>query len=416
MFLDLDRFKPVNDTLGHEIGDLLLIQIGEKLSKCMTKDAFVSRFGGDEFSIIIPDIKEHGEAILIAQKIMKILEEPLIINQYNIPISASIGISFYPHDGKDTDSLIKYADRAMYRVKEHGKKNYNVYRQSEDNLSVNPLSLENELRKALERNEFVVYYQPKINIKTGSITGLEALVRWKHPNRGLISPNHFISFAEETGLIVPIGEFVLREACIQCVSWKALGFPPIPVSVNLSTRQLLQTNFVSTVEKIIKEAKINPELLELEITESMTMDIDRSLGILNKLKSLKVKISVDDFGTGYSSLNYIRMLPIDRVKIDQSFIKDMILNPGNVAIVATIINMAHNLRLEVTAEGVELEEQVKYLQSNDCDEIQGYYFSKPLPAEDFSNQYSDISKAAERWRIKELNREGNSGDLALRRG
>jgi diguanylate cyclase (GGDEF)-like protein len=398
MFLDLDRFKSVNDTLGHATGDLLLKEIGKKLLDCVSSKGLVSRFGGDEFSILLPHLLTKEEAVTVANTILTALEEPIMVNEYEVPISASIGIAFFPNDGKDASSLIRNADRAMYRIKEHGKKNFSLYNQSQDDLSINPINLENDLRKALEKNEFVVYYQPKINIKLGTISGLEALVRWKHPEKGIILPGHFISFAEETGLIVPIGEFVLREACKQSVIWQSLGITPIPISVNLSTRQLLQSNLVGTVEKIIKESKINPDLLELEITESMSMDIDRSIGILRRLKKLGVRISVDDFGTGYSSLNYLRQLPIDRVKIDKSFIRDISLNSSNEAIVATIINMAQNLGLQVTAEGVEEKEQVEYLQKNDCDEIQGFYFSKPLPPEDFLLEYSLISKEAQQWR------------------
>lgn len=398
IFLDLDRFKMINDTLGHSIGDMLLTQVGNKLSNCLSDSDTVTRFGGDEFSILLPNIKNRTEAITIVEGIIKQLEEPFMIKDYEVPVSASIGIAFYPTDGMDAASLIKNADRAMYRVKEHGKKSFAVYTENKDSRDGNQIVLENDLRKALERNEFVVFYQPKINIKTGSISGLEALVRWISPNRGLVAPGEFIPFAEETGLVVPIGEFVMREACAQSVAWQNAGMPPIKISVNLSTRQLLKTNLVSTVEKIIKQSGIKPELLELEITESMSMDIDRSLGILNRLKQLGVMISVDDFGTGYSSLNYLRTLPIDRVKIDQSFIREMSANPNNQAIVSTIITMAKNLKLSVTAEGVETLEQVEFLQKQQCDEIQGYYFSKPLPATEFSNQFSEILNKAQQCR------------------
>ena len=362
---------------------------------CISDQETVSRIGGDEFSILLPKLTDPNEAITKVHKIMKKLEEPVVIKGYEIPISASIGIAFFPNDGTDADSLIKNSDRAMYRVKEHGKKNYAIYTQLIDDLSTDPLSLENDLRKALDRKEIVVYYQPKINIQTGSIAGLEALVRWKNPIKGLITPGHFIPQAEETGLIVPIGEFVLREAAIQCTAWQSIGLPPIPISVNLSSRQLLQTNLVSSIEKILKDTNVNPKLLEFEITESMSMDIDRSLEILQELKMLGVHISVDDFGTGYSSLSYLRRLPIDRVKIDQSFIRrGTTLNPSNQTLVSTIINMAHNLNLVVTAEGVETREQARHLQVNNCDEIQGYYFSKPLPASEFENDFSQLLQKA----------------------
>jgi diguanylate cyclase (GGDEF)-like protein len=397
IFLDLDRFKMINDTLGHTIGDLLLKKVGNLLLGCLSERDTVTRYGGDEFSILLPDIKSREEAISLVKKIIASMEKPIIMNEYEIPVSASIGIAFYPNDGLNAERLIQNADRAMYRVKEQGKKSYAVYSEGEDNRSVNFLVLENDLRKALEREEFVVYYQPKINIKTGTIAGLEALVRWISPHKGLVFPGDFIPFAEETGLIVQIGEFVMRKSCRQIVAWQSAGMPPLKVSVNLSTRQLLQSNLVPTVEKIICESGIQPELLELEITETMSMDIDRSLQLLNRLKKLGVSISVDDFGTGYSSLNYLRRLPIDRVKIDQSFIKEMSLNPSNKALVSTIINMAKNLGLSVTAEGVETAEQVEFLQRQHCDEIQGYFVSKPLSPEEFYAQYPSILKAAQKW-------------------
>jgi diguanylate cyclase (GGDEF)-like protein len=399
MFLDLDRFKTINDTLGHATGDRILIYVGQKLLSCLSDNDTVTRIGGDEFSILLRDIKDPMEVAEKAKNMIKKLEEPIEIKGYEVPISASIGIAFYPNDGMDADSLIKHADRAMYRVKEHGKKNYAIYTQIIDDQSIDPLVLESDLRKALDKNELVVYYQPKINIQNGSISGAEALVRWISPEKGVISPASFIPQAEETGLIVPIGEFVLREAAQQCVDWQAKGLPPIPISVNLSYRQLLQTNLVTSIETILNDTGIDPELIELEITESMSIDLDRSLEILAELKELGVKISVDDFGTGYSSLSYIRRLPIDRVKIDQSFVRDMDLIPSNKALVSTIITMAHNLNLVVTAEGVETADQVTYLQLQTCDEIQGYYFSKPIPAQDFECQYQKILEEAGKWSL-----------------
>lgn len=387
LYIDLDRFKMVNDTFGHATGDSLLKRIGELLTSCISSEDTVSRFGGDEFSILLPNIQNQMEAISIAETILNKLEKPIFIKGYEVTISPSIGISFYPEDGVDADTLIKHADRAMYRVKKSGKKNYAVYTQQKDDHSVGNLILENDLRKGLERNEFVVYFQPKVHIQSETVCGAEALVRWIHPERGLISPGEFIPLAEETGLIISIGEFVLREAAKQCVLWQTTRDASIPISVNLSTRQFLQPTLIGNIEKIIQETGINPELLELEITESMSMDIERSLGILQDLKKLGVQISVDDFGTGYSSLNYLRQLPIDRVKIDKSFINDMTIDETDEAIVATIINMGHNLKLSVIAEGVETEEQLKYLQKYDCDEIQGYYYSKPIPAKDFENKF-----------------------------
>lgn len=399
LFLDLDRFKRINDTLGHATGDLLLIRIGKLLLNCLPEDATVARIGGDEFSIILTNITNRAEVVNKAKEIVNSLKQPIIIKGYDITISASIGISFFPNDGCDPDVLIKNADRAMYRVKENGKNNYAIYSSSIDDKSVNQLILESDLRKALEKKEFVVYYQPKINIQTGEIAGMEALIRWQHPDKGFIPPNIFIPQAEETELIIPIGEYVIREAVKQMTAWQAIGLPEISVAVNLSTRQFLHEQLVSSIDKILKEFGLNPNLLELEITESMTMDLNNSLEILKKLKNLGVRISIDDFGTGYSSLNYLRRLPVDRIKIDQSFIKDMTLNTNNQTLVSIMINMAHKLNLVVTAEGVETKQQAEFLQDYHCDEIQGFYFSKPIPAEDFENNYLELLKEAEKWYV-----------------
>jgi diguanylate cyclase (GGDEF)-like protein len=390
MFLDLDRFKMVNDTFGHAAGDFLLQHIGKLLISCLSEKDVVSRIGGDEFSVLLANISGQEEAIDIAKKIMKALAAPVIIQGCKLHISASIGISFFPQDGTDVESLIRHADRAMYRIKKQGKNNYGIYSTYEDDNMANPIVLENDLRKALERNEFVVYYQPKIDVEREMISGVEALVRWEHPKKGLITPIHFIPLAEETGLILQIGEYVLRQACQQCVQWQCLGLPPIPVSVNLSIGQFMQSNLISNIQRIMNETGIQPELLEFEITESMSMNLERSIEILSELKKLGVHISVDDFGTGYSSLNYLRQLPIDTVKIDKSFMKGIPNDRNNEAIVATIINMAHNLNLTVTAEGVETFDQVQYLRKHNCDNIQGFYFRRPLPAEVFEQEFQHI--------------------------
>ncbi|WP_017754248.1 EAL domain-containing protein [Calidifontibacillus oryziterrae] len=397
MFLDLDRFKVINDTLGHDFGDLLLKEVAKIILNSVNPDHTVARIGGDEFIVMLPRIKDGNEAILYAKKITEAINQPITINGYEVHITASMGIALYPVDGRDANTLIKHADTAMYRVKELGKNNYCVYSPIENDPSYEQLVFENELRKALERNEFTVYYQPKINIQSGKISGLEALVRWQHPEKGLISPGKFIPIAEETGLIIPIGEFVLRTACEKSVEWQKRGFPPFVVSVNLSTKQFLQRDLVKTVETILNETGLDPNLLELEITESMTMDVKQATSILEQLKGIGIQISVDDFGTGYSSLNYLRMLPIDRLKIDKSFINGITSNSENAAIVSTIINMAYNLKLHVIAEGVEEENQVLFLQKNNCDEIQGYYFSHPLPAEELEKKFPELENTAKTW-------------------
>lgn len=389
LFIDLDRFKMVNDTFGHATGDLLLKHVSQTLLHCISTQDMASRFGGDEFAILLTNMKSYDDAIVVAQSILHHLEQPFIIKGYEIKISASIGIAFYPDDGVDAGTLLKYSDRAMYRVKNTEKNNFAVYAQNKDNYKEGNLILENDIRKGLERNEFIVYYQPKINLQTKTISGVEALVRWIHPTKGFISPGEFIPLAEETELIIAIGDFVLREAAKQCVLWQQTKGVTIPISVNLSVRQFFQQTLIQNIENILQETSLDPTLLELEITESMSMDIERSLEILLNLKKLGIQISVDDFGTGYSSLNYLRQLPIDRVKIDKSFIDEMTVNENSGAIVTSIITMSHNLKLLVIAEGVETEEQVTYLHQHHCDEIQGYYFSKPLPTHEFEKRFID---------------------------
>lgn len=389
IFIDLDRFKIVNDTFGHATGDLLLQHVSQILTHSISPKDTVCRFGGDEFSILLPNIQSADEAVTIAKNILLNLETPFFIQDYEMSISASIGIALYPEHGTDTDTLLKHSDNAMYRVKKSEKKNFAIYTDQKDNHSTGDLVLENDLRKGLERNEFVVYYQPKVNIQSGTVCGAEALIRWIHPKKGFISPGKFIPLAEETGLIIEIGEFVLREAAKQCVTWQKTKGVALPISVNLSVRQFFQQTLISNIKSIIQEVGIDPALLELEITESMSMDIDISLEILDDLKKIGVQISVDDFGTGYSSLNYLRRLPIDRVKIDKSFINDMTIDENDSAIVNSIIMMSHNLKLSVIAEGVETEEQLNHLKKYNCDEIQGYYFSKPIPADEFESKFID---------------------------
>lgn len=397
MFIDLDRFKIINDSLGHEFGDLLLKHIANLIDHCVDPDHTVGRIGGDEFIILMPKINDGNDAIQLAEKITNIINRPITISGYEVHVTCSIGIAIYPTDGEDAETLIKHADIAMYRVKELGRNNYSIYSPLEKDSTYEQLIFENDLRKALERNEFTVYYQPKVNIQTGKISGIEALVRWIHPEKGIIPPGKFISIAEETGLIIQIGEFVLRTACKQVVEWQRNGIHPFVVSVNLSTKQFLQTNLVKMVENTLIETGLEPRYLELEITESMTVDFNQAISTLNHLKQLGIQISVDDFGTGYSSLNYLRMLPIDRLKIDRSFITDITTNAENAAIVSTILNMAYNLRLDVIAEGVEEENQVDFLQKINCDEVQGYYFGHPLPAEELEQKFPEIYDKAKLW-------------------
>lgn len=399
LFLDLDRFKNINDTLGHEVGDMILKAVSQLLVGNLSYEYLISRMGGDEFIILIPNLKHDKEAIDCAKTIIALLNQPLYVKDYELHLTGSIGIAMFPSDGRDADTLIKHADTAMYRVKEQGKNNYAVYSPLTSDPSYEKLVLENDLRKALKKKEFIVYYQPKINIVEGMISGFEALVRWNHSEQGLISPGTFIPVAEETGLIVPIGEYVMREAAKQMVAWHQAGLPEVPIAVNLSTRQFLQSNLVQTVESILKETGLPPHLLELEITESMTIDIERSIEILTKLKSLGIQISIDDFGTGYSSLHYLQQLPIDRLKIDQSFVQNISVNENHAILVATIIHMAKNLQLSVTAEGVETENQAMYLQKQQCEEVQGYYFSMPLSASEIEEKYLALIEDVKYWKV-----------------
>jgi len=398
MFLDLDRFKIINDTLGHDFGDKVIQKVGELLIDALEEKDTIARLGGDEFTILLPDLKNLDEAIYTAEKITNLFHSSLIIDDYDINVTASIGIALYPTDGEDAHTLIKHADMAMYRIKEQGKNDYTVYTPLKNDPYATQFYLEKEIRNGLEKKEFFVYYQPTVHIETGEIIGMEALIRWNHPTKGVITSGEFIHIAEETGLIVPLGEYVLKEACHFNVSLQKSGVSPLTVSVNLSTRQFLQSNLYESIARILKETGLSPELLELEITETMTMDTQQAIPILTKLKNLGIKISIDDFGTGYSSLNYLRKLPIDRLKIDRSFISDLS-NANNAAIVSTIINMAYHLHLQVTAEGVEDEKQYQFLKRNKCHDIQGFYFSRPLPASEFEKKLVE-SKSAQHWKNK----------------
>jgi diguanylate cyclase (GGDEF)-like protein/PAS domain S-box-containing protein len=395
--LDLDRFKLINDTLGHHRGDLLLIEVAKRLSGYLKNKATVFRMGGDEFTIILPNLCKQKDASVIAKDIIELIRKPFVIQDYEFHISTSIGISFYPHDGNDMNSLLMKADTAMYRAKEQGKNHYMIYNSKMNEKSLEKLVLEKELHKAIQNNEFVLYYQPQIDLKTEKIVGVEALLRWNHPQLGMIPPGEFIPLVEETGLAVTLGEWVLRHACQQSKRWQTLGIPPLRVSINLSPQQFLGPGLVDTVKNILRETGLNPRYLELEITESMTMDVERSISTLEQLNELGVQIAMDDFGTGYSSLNYLKKFSIHRLKIDRSFVKDIIEDQSNAKIVSTIISMAHGLNLEVIAEGVETIEQVEFLRQLHCDQVQGYYYSRPLPASDIEKKLIEMKKYSTRY-------------------
>lgn len=385
MFLDLDRFKAINDTLGHDIGDLLLKIVAERLRHCVREQDTVARLGGDEFTVIVEGVDGPEDAALVAQKILDVLAPPFKLAQHETFVSSSIGITISPMDSMDLDELLKNADAAMYRAKERGRNNYQFYRPEMNATTLEHLQMENGLRYALERNEFLMYYQPKVDLGTGLITGVEALLRWNHPERGIVSPLEFIPLLEETGLINPVGEWLLRTACDQGKSWQERGFPPLRMAVNLSPRQFQYNNLANTVAEVLAQTGMVPDLLEFEVTESMLMeDPEQTAEILRQIKAMGVvRINIDDFGTGYSSLSYLKRFPISAVKLDQSFVRGLPDDEEDVAIAVAVIAMAHSLKLKVIAEGVEHARQLDFLRERGCDEIQGFICSPPLPPAEF---------------------------------
>jgi len=384
LFIDLDRFKNINDTLGHEAGDSVLKEVAARLMGCVRDIDTVARLGGDEFVVLIEQVSDSRSVGVVAQKLIKMVAQPFMLAKQEYQVTTSVGISTYPTDGADGATLLKNADIAMYRAKEQGKNNAQFYAPTMNIHSVQRLTLESGLRRALERGEFLLHYQPKVDIASGRVTGMEALVRWKRPDSGMVSPADFIPLAEETGLIVAIGEWVLKEACEYNRAFHELGRPPLRVAVNLSARQFAQTSLVSDVARILDLTGLQPAALDLEITESMVMgNPEQAIQTLRQLKSMGISLSIDDFGTGYSSLGYLKRFPIDHIKIDRSFVKDIPEDNDDATITRTIIAMAHNLRLKVIAEGVETEAQLDFLREHGCDEMQGYYFSRPLPGSDF---------------------------------
>jgi len=383
MFIDIDRFKVVNDSLGHSAGDRLLQDCAKRLTECLRESDTVARLGGDEFVVMVENFTAPKDAIAVAQKILNGLARPFFVDGQEFLMSASIGISTFPEDGRDAETLLKNADIAMYRAKDLGRNNYQFYSAQMNKHTFERLAMESSLRRAVERNEFLLHYQPKLDLRTGAIAGVEALVRWQHPDWGMVSPAQFIPLAEETGLIVQIGEWVLKTACEQNKRWRDQGIPPMRVAVNLSARQFTQKTLLSDVARIIAQSGLTPDCLELEITESLVMtNPEHATETLHKLKAMGISLSIDDFGTGYSSLAYLKRFPIDCVKIDRSFIKDIPTEADDMAITKGVIALGHSLRLKVVAEGVETVEQQDFLRSNGCDEMQGYLFSKPLPAEE----------------------------------
>jgi diguanylate cyclase (GGDEF)-like protein/PAS domain S-box-containing protein len=383
-FLDLDRFKFINDTKGHSIGDLLLKKVADRLQQAIGNAGIVSRYGGDEF-IILAKQMDKQKASELAGKIIKIFSKHFELDQYTYFITPSIGISLYPEDGTDVETLIQKADTAMYQAKERGKNNFQFYSCKLATLSLRKIELETDLRKALEQNELQLYYQPQINIETGKMVGVEALLRWTHPKLGNISPSEFIPLAEDSGLIVPIGLWVLETACEQNKAWQDAGFEAMPIAVNISVRQFQDEQFVDKVLSIVELTGLNPAYLELEITESILQNKNESTKILNQLKEHGIRFSIDDFGTGYSSLSYLRYLPLDKIKIDKSFLDQIDVDSHQRTMVKTIIDMGNNLGFTVVAEGIEKPEQVNILKEYACQIGQGYYYSKPLLMEQLAS-------------------------------
>jgi diguanylate cyclase (GGDEF)-like protein len=382
MFMDLDQFKHINDSLGHTVGDHLLQSVAQRLLACARHSDTISRQGGDEFVMLLPFISNPEDATLCAQKMLAALDPPHHIDGHVIHISMSIGISIYPKDGQDSETLIKNADTAMYYAKDDGRNNYRFFEQYMNARAVHRHSIETSLRRALERQEFVLYFQPKVDLHSGAIIGVEALIRWQHPSRGLLLPALFIPIAEDSGLILQIGRWVLREACLQAQSWRQAGLPPVTVAVNTSALEFRSKGFVEDISAILEDTGLEPCYLELELTESVLMqDAEATHSMLHELSDLGVKLAIDDFGTGYSSLSYLKQFPIDTLKIDQMFVNQMTNSPDDASIVRAVISMGKSLNQRVIAEGVETPEQYAFLQAQDCDEGQGYYFGRPVAAE-----------------------------------
>ncbi len=384
LFLDLDRFKSINDTLGHLVGDELLVAVSDRLKTCVRKVDTIARLGGDEFTIVLEEISSAFDAELVCRKIIKSLEQPIEIHGQEIYATTSIGVTFFPSDATEITGLIRNADAAMYRAKDEGRNKYQLFTADLNARAVERLSIESALRHAIEREELFLCYQPKVDLQTGKVLGVEALLRWQHSLRGLVSPVDFIPVAEETGLIVPIGEWVLRRACEDAIRWAQSGIEDVNVAVNLSARQFRQGDLQQTVEGLLYELQFDPNRLELEITESLLMDdTEASQVALYDLKALGLAIYLDDFGTGYSSLAYLKKFPIDGLKIDRSFIRDIPGDSDDEAITRAIVALSAALRLKVVAEGVETQAQLDFLLREGCDEVQGFLFSKPLPYEQF---------------------------------
>ncbi len=385
LYMDVDRFKYINDSMGYLIGDRLLQCIAQCLVAHVRNSDTVSRQGGDEFVVLLEEVEDAQAAGHSAAKIQAALADKHCIDQHELNVTLSIGISIFPDDGDDAETLLRNADSAMYHAKEKGRNNYQFFKQEMNDRSVERQSLEGGLRQALARDEFVLHYQPKVNLETGAITGAEALIRWLHPVRGLLYPEQFVPIAEDSGLIIPIGQWIIREACKQAKIWQATGQRPTAIAVNVSAVELRSVDFLAGIRDTLKVTGLDPWYLEIELTESvLVQDIESSIALLHSLKALGLQLAIDDFGTGYSSLSYLRQFPVDTLKIDQSFVRDIMVDEGDSTIVSAVIGMGNSLKLRVTAEGVETREQLVFLQGENCEEGQGFYFSPAVDADAFT--------------------------------
>lgn len=386
LFLDLDNFKTINDTLGHAAGDELLQEVARRLSRLMRATDTISRLGGDEFVILLPGIRHEDLVGDIAAKLLSTLTKPLQIAHHEISCSGSIGIALYPDDGDNSALLLKHADLAMYQAKEQGRNTFRFFSHDMNTKAVQRMLFETSLRRALERDEFRLCYHPLLDARTSQVVGCEALLRWQHPDLGLLAPESFVTLAEETGQIVPISDWVLRSACLQHQQWRVAGLPPVRVAVNISAYQFRRGNLLETVSRVLHETGIPAEYLELELTESMLMQEPESAReTLSRLKTLGVHLAIDDFGTGYSSLSYLKLFPIDRLKIPREFVRDITSNPDDATIAKAIVSLGNNLNMRVVAEGVERIEQLEFLVQHGCDELQGFYFAQPMTPDEFSD-------------------------------
>jgi diguanylate cyclase (GGDEF)-like protein len=389
-FLDLDRFKQINDTLGHDAGDQLLKEVATRLKDCVRESDMVARLGGDEFVVLMPELIDEKYAAIVAQKILAAAARPFSLMGQEFRVTASIGISTYPQDGQDEQTLTKNADIAMYQAKAEGKNNFQFYSEKLNANSLERLALESSLRHALERGEFRLYYQAKRDIASGRMTGMEALLRWEHPDLGIVAPMQFIPIAEETGLIVPIGKWVLKTVCLQSIAWQRQGLPALSIAINMTARQFLDEQLLADVASILAETGMDAHLLEIELNESLLMhSVENTMRILTALKGLGVKIAVDDFGIGYSSLAMLQRFPLDTIKIDRSLMREFFGTPDDTGLADAIIAMGKSLSLTVVAQGVETKEQAEHLRLHACDELQGFYFKRPLPVDEFTQLLRD---------------------------